>query len=466
MRMDRIWRTAAIAVCAAVPASFYVVGDLTDAFPGVLTIAPDPSAADARPPAQVESWKAVTGEAPSAAPAGAVDPALAAALVKRMDEKASLPVINGNLAYSVVDAASGETIAARDADTARAPASTLKLLTAAATLRRYDADTTLRTRAVLDGDRIILVGGGDMTLTREKLRELAASAARLAEKSGARSVTVGLDTSFLVGGENPAWGGNGRAGGWVTPTAAIAVDEGWLDGTEYGPKSADPAGDAARAFAAALREEGLTVRGEPARATAPADAPSVEVRSAPLGEIVQHTLQISDNTTAELLAHLVARDRGQEPTPAGAAAAVQAEIRELGAELGVPQADLDALSLHDGSGLSVQNRVPPALLAAVIGDVASGGAPELEQILYDVPIAGLTGTLADRFEAAGARGARGLVRGKTGYLGGTASLAGVTTLADGRTVAFAILVHGFDGTRANEARAAVDAVASQLVEPV
>src|SRR5699024_5746639 len=190
----------------------------------------------------------------------------------------------------------------------------------------------------------------------------------------------------------------------------------------------------------------------------------VEVTSAPLEEIVRHTLLISDNTTAELLAHLVAHARGEDTTPAGAAAAVEAEIRELAAEIGVPEDALETLEIHDGSGLSRQTRVPPALLSAVLAEVASGEVPTLEQILFDVPIAGLSGTLADRFDAAGTEDATGLVRGKTGYLGGAATLAGVTVLPDGRTVGYAIAVHGFDGVDAPAARAAVDAVAAEMVQ--
>ena len=53
---------------------------------------------------------------------------------------------------------------------------------------------------------------------------------------------------------------------------------------------------------------------------------------------------------------------------------------------------------------------------------------------------------------------------RSDWLAGTAALAGVTALPDGRTVAFDILVHGFDGADALEARAAVDAVAAEIVE--
>src|SRR5690606_39446638 len=86
--------------------------------------------------------------------------------------------------------------------------------------------------------------------------------------------------------------------------------------------------------------------------TAPEDAPAAEVRSETLGELVRHTLLISDNTTAELLAHLVAEARGEPTTPAGAAAAVEAESRELGAELGVDPSALAQLEIHDATAFS------------------------------------------------------------------------------------------------------------------
>ena len=461
---ERIWRTAAIVMCAAVPASFYLLGDLTDAFPGVLTVRTEQEAPAAGPRAVSEDWERLEAQdllpAPTS-PAPEVDPA---DLERRMAAHAGLPVVEGGLAFSVVDAGTGQILASRDPDTALVPASTLKLLTAAAVLREYSGDEVLRTRASVEDGVITLIGGGDMTLTEERLRTLATEAASLATEQGADEVTVALDDTFLVGGSNEAWGNNGPAGGWVTPTASLALDEGWLDEELYGPKSTTPARDAAERFAELLGEAGLTVTGEIAAAEAPQEAPTVEVTSAPLEEIVRHTLLISDNTTAELLAHLVAHARGEDTTPAGAAAAVEAEIRELAAEIGVPEDALETLEIHDGSGLSRQNRVPPALLSAVLAEVASGEVPTLEQILFDVPIAGLSGTLADRFDAAGTDDAAGLVRGKTGYLGGAATLAGVTVLPDGRTVGYAIAVHGFDGADAPAARAAVDAVAAEMVQ--
>ena len=371
-------------------------------------------------------------------------------------------MVADGLAYSVVDADTGEVLADRDAATARVPASTLKLLTAAAVLRQYSGEEVLVTRAAVSDGTVTLQGGGDMTLSRHDLSELAAEAAALAREQGTEQVSLVLDTSLIVGGANPAWGNNGPAGGWVTPTAALAVDAGWLDGQQYGPKSTDPAGEAAELFAELLTQEGLEVVGDITSGQAPMNVAAAEVSSEPISDLVRHTLLISDNTTAELLAHLVALSRGEETTPQGAAAAVEAEIRELAAELEVPAAELDALTILDGSGLSRDNRVPPALLSAVLAQVASGEVPRLEQILFDVPIAGLSGTLADRFDTGHAEPARGVVRGKTGYLGGAATLAGVALTPDGRSVGYSIVVHGFDGADADDARAAVDAVASEI----
>jgi D-alanyl-D-alanine carboxypeptidase/D-alanyl-D-alanine-endopeptidase (penicillin-binding protein 4) len=463
MQSEKVWRAVAVTLCALVPVSFYGIGDLADAFPGVLTLDREVTESPVGPRAQGEDYDRTehTALAPDAAEDPADDNGLD--LEERMSAYADDPVVDGNLSFTVVDAADGNVIASRDPDTARIPASTLTLLTASAALSVLDPESTLTTSTVVKDDTVTLVGTGDMTLTKKKLGTLAdETVANLGEDTG--SVELVLDTTALPGGENPAWGNNGRAGGWVAPTAALAIDGGRLDGTAYGPKSEDPAGDAAKVFADLLEDRGVKVDGEITEGEAPESGKEASIESATIEEIVQHTLVNSDNTLAELLAHLVAREKGMEATPENAAKAVDEEIQVLGSRLGLPEEDLAAISIHDGSGLSKQDRVPPVVFATILGQVASGSAPELEPLLYDVPIGGLSGTLVDRFEDEEVTDARGVIRGKTGYLGGTAALAGVTTLPDGRTVTFAILVHGFDGEDAIEARAAVDQVAAEIVQ--
>src|SRR5699024_12580084 len=55
--IDRMWRTTAIVICAAVPASFYLIGDLTDAFPGVLTVRTPEEGPSFGPRALAEDWE-------------------------------------------------------------------------------------------------------------------------------------------------------------------------------------------------------------------------------------------------------------------------------------------------------------------------------------------------------------------------------------------------------------------------
>ncbi len=461
MSADGIWRGIAIAMCIALPAGFYVAGDLADAFPGVLTIDGGDEGATARPRAVGEDYERVAPSPLIPASATGVDAAAAQDLQARLDAHAADPVVAGNLAFSVVDAETGEVLAQRDAQTARTPASTLKLLTATAVMRTHDADDTLATTTVLDGGTLTLVGGGDMRLTEESLGRLADLAAARVRDSGGAPVALRLDDTLFDGGINPAWGSNGPDGGWVAPTAALAVDEGWLDADEYGRKSPDPAMDAANLFSRLLTERGVTVTGSVERAPAPEGGQRDEIRSAPLSDLVEHTLLTSDNTTAEVLGRLVAIARGEEATPEGAARAVQAEITDLAAEKGIVA---DGLDLKDVCGLAVDDRVPPALLAGVVAELdAAGTSADQRELLSSVPIAGLTGTLEERFTDPEDALGRGLVRGKTGYLGGTSTLVGIAALPDGRPVAFSIVVHSFEPSSGVEAKAAVDAIATEIV---
>lgn len=458
---SRIWRAVAVGLCAALPVGFYVIGDATDAFPGVLTLEPASDQEGPRPRALGEDYERPSASALVPPSASAVDSASAADLQARLDAHAADPVVAGNLAFSVIDTGTGEVLAQRDAATARTPASTLKLLTATAALRSLDADATLPTTSVLDGTTLTLVGGGDMRLTEAELGVLADLSAERVRAAGGAPITLALDDTLFGEGVNPAWGANGPAGGWIAPTAALAVDEGWLDGQEYGAKSADPALDAARVFARLLTERGVQVQGDVVRAPAPEGGQRDEIRSEPLSELVAHTLLISDNTTAEVLGRLVAIAHGRPATPDGAAAGVEAETRALAAEQGIAT---DGLTLKDTCGLAVDNRVPPELLAGVVAELdAPETAPSLRAMLSEVPIAGLTGTLEDRFGAAAVADGRGLVRGKTGYLGGTSTLVGVAALRDGRSVGFSVVVHGFPPAQGAEAKAAVDAVATEII---
>src|SRR5690625_6705524 len=136
MDPEHMWKATAIVLCAAVPAGFYVLGDLTDAFPGVLTIEPEETEPAAGPPAQAESWDRAPGEVPTGAVATSPDLAEQTDLPARTDGHADLPVAAAGLAFRGVEAGTNEVLAERGAGPARAPAAPLKLRTAAAEARR------------------------------------------------------------------------------------------------------------------------------------------------------------------------------------------------------------------------------------------------------------------------------------------------------------------------------------------
>ncbi|WP_127132021.1 D-alanyl-D-alanine carboxypeptidase/D-alanyl-D-alanine-endopeptidase [Georgenia sp. SYP-B2076] len=445
-------RTAWTAVGAvALLLGGYGVADAADIVPGVLTTGPAP--------ADPATFPAVTlpGGAP-AAPAVAGPDAEApvpgtAALETRARSLTEDPRMAGAAGIVVADAVTGATLLDADGATARVPASSQKLLTAAAALDALGAARTLTTSAVQAGkDSVVLVGGGDVMLAagagdpgavmgRAGLGDLAAETAAALRAQGLTSVGVGLDDRLFTG---PLYASDvtGTDRSFVMPVQALAVET----GQGGGGAAEDPALDAARTFAAALAAQGVTVRGDVGRAAAPADAAALaEVRSAPVGEQVRYALKHSDNSVTEVLARLVAVERGDTADFAGATAAVLAQLDELGV-------DVSGVHLEDGSGLSMTNRVPPAVLADVLLTALDPEATSLHGLPPSLPVGGLDGTLDGRFSG----GSAGIVRAKTGTLNQAISLSGTVVDADGRLLVFAVLTDSLPLGTALDARAAVD----------
>ena len=196
------------------------------------------------------------------------------------------------------------------------------------------------------------------------------------------------------------------------------------------------------------------------RGTAPAAAKVLAtVASAPLSDLVGQMLQTSDNVIAEVLARQVAVATAKPASFIGAAAAIRAALVPLGVDPGA--------GMRDGSGLAADDRVSAAALAGVLRLVVGAKHPALHAIVTGLPVAGWSGTLANRYlpGSSGSRGA-GVIRAKTGTLTAVSSLAGIVHDTDGRllTFAFALLADrvaaGVDATRAAEA--ALDRIAAAL----
>ncbi|MFE5484737.1 D-alanyl-D-alanine carboxypeptidase/D-alanyl-D-alanine-endopeptidase [Streptomyces sp. NPDC056527] len=344
---------------------------------------------------------------------------------------------------SVVDVATGKQLYGEGATTPMTPASTIKIATSVAVLSALGPDHRIPTTVVAspDGRTVTLVGGGDPTLDRTRLKALADGSARALKDRGVTAVRVAYDTSLYQGPARHPIGPNDN----IAPVSALMLDEGRLDDSHSGPapRTTDPAGDTATAFAELLGKAGTKVQGTPAPARAPKApknpkaaedpaAPLARTESAPLSSLVERTLTHSDNDLAEALARQTALARKQPASFAGADKAVRAEL----AALGLPTT---GARFADGSGLSRDDRISAALLTGLLTRAADPTRPALRPALTGLPVGGFSGTLEGRFDTAPATDGAGLVRAKTGTLTGVNTLAGTVVTADGRLLAFAFL---------------------------
>lgn len=368
----------------------------------------------------------------------------------------------GRISASVVDAATGDVLLDVKADRAQIPASTMKVATAAAALKVLGPGTRLRTTVVRSGNVVTIVGGGDATLVRARggdplaggspsLKDLAVQTATAL--AGTDRVRVRYDVSAFTGGKlGPGWSRALVTSGNVAPISALMVNEGRVTRTSRS-RVPDPAKAAANTFAELLRAEGVRVQSVKA-GDAPADATQIAVvESAPVRDLVERILTDSSNDLAESLAHLVGGVAVNEPNFRGGARATTDVLRSLG----VP---MDGVVVADGSGLSARNRMSPTALSALLRLVASRQDPSLAPIGSGLAVAGVSGTLADRFTSAPTKKGAGYVRAKTGTLTGVVALTGVVNDRDGRVLIFTIIANGVPSIPV--ARNAVDRFATQL----
>jgi D-alanyl-D-alanine carboxypeptidase/D-alanyl-D-alanine-endopeptidase (penicillin-binding protein 4) len=389
--------------------------------------------------------------------AGLVEQALAPYLAS--------PVLGPHVVAAVADLTAGRPIVRVGDGTAAMPASVTKLLTTTAALATLGPDARFTTRVLSGGrGRIVLVGGGDPLLAskppdgtpypeRADITTLAAQTAAALTELGRTRVRLGYDDSmFTEPTFNPAWPDHYLPEHVVSRITALWVDEGRpATGSE---RVADPSLYAAQTFAAALVANGIEVVGAPERGIAADGRELASADSAPLREIVQHVLEASDNEAAEVLSHQVGRATTGTGSFADGAAAVVSTLQGVG----VPT---EGLVVHDGSGLSRENRISPMALVSLLRLVVDPARPELGAVAAGLPVAGFTGSLTHRFDEAFPE-ARGLVRAKTGTLTNVSSLAGIAVDQDGHLMAFALMADRIKKVDETKAQHALDAAAGAL----
>ncbi|MFJ8695021.1 D-alanyl-D-alanine carboxypeptidase/D-alanyl-D-alanine endopeptidase [Streptomyces roseolilacinus] len=402
-------------------------------------------------PAPVPAPSAPAVLTPLTAPAR-VQAAPAPALAGALDPLFRVPGLGAPRTAAVVDVATGRRLYGQGAATPMPPASTIKIATTAAALSALGPDHRLTTTVVASRDArtVTLVGGGDPTLDRSRLKALAAATAKALRARRAVPAALTYDTSLYEGPVRHRIGANDN----IAPVTPLMTDAARLDGSTSGPapRAADPAGETARAFAKLLAAQGVKVPPAPRPGRAPHEPLRLAAtHSAPLSALVERTLTYSDNDLAEALARATARATRHPAGFDGAGRAVRAQLRRLG----VP---LDGAVLRDGSGLDRRNRVSARLLTALLARAADPAHPELRPVLTGLPVGGFSGTLEGRYTDGSP--AAGLIRAKTGTLTGVNALAGTAVTRDGRLLAFAFLASNTPSPY--EAQPALDALATTL----
>jgi len=195
-------------------------------------------------------------------------------------------------------------------------------------------------------------------------------------------------------------------------------------------------------FRKALEARGITVRGSVVvrhltrveAAASPNPFPPAPPRvilaehvSPPLREGLQVLTKASQNLHAEMLL----RTLGREVKNYGSLTVGLEVLQEFTAQAGIAP---DEFRFADGSGLSREALVTPQALIKLLEYMAR--SPRFEAFYDSLPVAGVDGTLAERFK--GTRAA-GRIHAKTGTLEHTNALSGYMDLPSGKRLAFSII---------------------------
>jgi len=214
----------------------------------------------------------------------------------------------------------------------------------------------------------------------------------------------------------------------------------------------DPAAFAGQLFQRLLEQRGIAVYGKPrTRHTELASLQTLTVtalasgggehatsrqplvlasyQSSPLMDDLQVINKVSQNLHAELILRLLGREKGTSGTIEGGMEVERGFLTQAGIQP-------DQYVFYDGSGMSRENLVTPHAVVQLLRYAAA--QPWAKAWQDTLAIAGIDGSLANRFKGTSAEGR---VRAKTGALGHVNALSGYATTVNGVPVAFCILAN-------------------------
>ncbi len=396
----------------------------------------------------------------------------------------------------------------RNGHTMLMPASNRKLFTAAAAASCLGLEHRFSTELWLDGDDVILRGGGDPSLGGRYAYDRDAVFAPLVDALRARGVReikgdlvadASLFDRTII---PPGWEWDDLPYYYAAPVDALGYNENVVGVSIEGcakpvvstdplfiparasvvcaeekeptvvtdkdntvaiegempprysalPAVSSPALYAAQAFRDALRHAGITVRGVVRlNATPRAWRERVAAIDSPwMPDLLAVMLKPSQNLYAETLYKDLSAGGA---APASYAASAEVERRFLTAEVGIDGAEF---RFQDGSGLTSHDLVTAAAVVKLLRWMDDPSRRGVWWQLLAVP--GEEGTLRRRLLPLASR-----LRGKTGSISGVNSLSGIVRGANGGTRYFSIILnHHTAGS--GEALRAIDAIANAIAD--
>lgn len=172
--------------------------------------------------------------------------------------------------------------------------------------------------------------------------------------------------------------------------------------------------------------------------------------SQPLGEDLCVINKVSQNLHAELLLRLLGREKGNAGTIEGGLEVVRGFLADAGI-------DKDEFVFYDGSGLSRQDLATPHAIVKLLAYASR--QPWGAVFAGTLPIAGVDGSLSDRFRTGPALRR---VQAKTGSLGHVNALSGYATNIKGERLVFSILANNHN-LRTRRALEIVDKLVETIV---
>lgn len=335
-------------------------------------------------------------------------------------------------------------VATQNPDLRLFPASNQKILVAVAANELLDLAAPLRTTVELVDDDLIIRAGADPTLTFPRLMGAIDTAL---DSTGSSIDTLILDVSqFPQAPEAPGWL-DWHMPRFVGPLSGLMLENNrWSQSADFLTNPDRVNGARIVSF---LKSRDVTVNAIEVASVAPrGDETLAVVESASVDSLVRTMLLASDNQHADLLMMELGRaTSGTGSLATGASAVEQVLFDACGS--------LDGL-IDDGSGLSRGNLRSARSFVTTLA--AMHGTPEGELLRSQLPVGGVSGTLAGRFGGELA----GRVQAKTGTILNGRSLTGWASMSNGRDAVFSVIVNGEDGTT-GPAVGAIDALVREIL---